>query len=221
MKPIKIIIADLQPAFANQLCLLLESTSYVEVTAITSTEKELFQILDLKEHQVMILDTRLPEKDCTDFARFIKKRYPNLQILLLAEVFRTSLLMEAFQAGISGYLLRTSCTQEMQEAILTLSKGENYIDDYFANELTRQYRTFFSKVSNARIHLDASLLSERETQVLTLIAQEFSNSEIAEKLFISPSTVETHRKHLIKKLGVRNSLGLVKHAIRNGLIDLN
>jgi DNA-binding NarL/FixJ family response regulator len=221
MKPVKIIIAHSQPDFAKKLALSLYSSSKLSLPSVTSSPPGLLQRLGEEAYAVLILDAYLSEIDCMELTKIVKQTHPNVHILLLADTLKTSLLMDAFQAGISGYLQRSCSTEDIKEAIFTLARGENYLDDHFANELARQYRTFFNKLSAARMQMEAVFLSDREKQVLTLIAEEYSNSEIAEKLCISPSTVETHRKNLIRKLGVRNSLGLVKHAFRNGLIDLN
>jgi DNA-binding NarL/FixJ family response regulator len=221
MKPIKIIIAHSQPDFARKYHSWIHPPDQAKIVAVTFCVADLLQSLAKQDFNIVVLDANLFGADYMELTKQIKHKYPKLNILLLADTLKTSLLMDAFQAGISGYLQKSCTLQEIQEAISTLSKGENYLDDHFANELSRQYRAFFNKISAARLHLESNILSDREKEVLTLIAEEYSNSEIAEKLFISPSTVETHRKNLIRKLGVRNSLGLVKHAFRNGLINLN
>ncbi|QHT70110.1 response regulator transcription factor [Rhodocytophaga rosea] len=221
MKPIKIIVAHSHPDFVRKYPLWIHSPDQAEISAVTFCVTDLLQYLAKQDFTIVVLDANLSGTDYVELTKQIKRKHPRLHILLLADTLKTSLLMDAFQAGISGYLQRTCTSQQIGEAISALSKGENYIDDYFASELTRQYRSFFNKLSTARMHMESGFLSDREKEVLTLIAEEYSNSEIAEKLFISTNTVETHRKNLIRKLGVRNSLGLVKHAFRNGLIDLN
>jgi DNA-binding NarL/FixJ family response regulator len=221
MKPIKIIIAHLQSDSAAKFSMWIRSPGQAKISTVTYGESELLQHLAIQDFDILILDADLSETSYIELTRQIKDKHPKLHILLLADTLKASLLLDAFQAGVSGYLQRTCTAKEMQEATITLSKGENYLDDHFAYELARQYRVFFNKISAARMHMEAGFLSDREKEVLTLIAEEYSNSEIAEILFISPNTVETHRKNLIRKLGVRNSLGLVKHAFRNGLIDLN
>lgn len=221
MKPIKLIIAHSHPDFARKYQSWVYLSNQAKVADVTYFVADLLQSLAKQDFTIVVLDADLSGADYMELTRQIKHKYPKLKILLLADTLKTSLLMDAFQAGISGYLQKSCTLQEIQEAIFILSKGENYLDDHFANELSRQYRAFFNKISAARLQLESNFLSDREKEVLTLIAEEYSNSEIAEKLFISPSTVETHRKNLIRKLGVRNSLGLVKHAFRNGLIDLN
>jgi DNA-binding NarL/FixJ family response regulator len=221
MKPVKIIIAHSQPDSAEKHSVWIRSPDQAKISAITFCESDLFQYLARQDFDILVLDANLSETGYMELTKQIKLKHPKLHILLLADTLKTSLLMDAFQAGISGYLQRTCSAHERQEAIITLSNGENYIDDHFAHDLARQYRVFINKISTARMQMEAGFLSDREKEVLTLIAEEYSNSEIAEKLFISPNTVETHRKNLIRKLGVRNSLGLVKHAFRNGLIDLN
>lgn len=221
MKPVKIIIAHSHPDFAKKMALSLYSSAQFSLPAITPSACGLLQQLANEDFTIVVLDAHLPETDCMELTRVIKQKHLKAHILLLADSLKTSLLLDAFQAGISGYLQRTCSAEDVREAVATLAKGENYLDDHFANELARQYRLFFNKLSATRMQLESGYLSDREKQVLTLIAQEYSNSEIAEKLFISLNTVETHRKNLIRKLGVRNSLGLVKHAFRSGLIDLN
>jgi DNA-binding NarL/FixJ family response regulator len=220
MNSIKLIIADAQHKFANKLSVLLNSLDGLEVAGKAADSKALLRMLDRLPCQVLIMDMHLPEADVLELTKLIKTMHPRVHILLLSLELKTSLIMDALQAGASGYLLKTAELSEIQEAILKIEKGQIYLSDYQAREIAGQYRRFFEQISRQPSATDLTFLSDREKQILELIALEFANNEIATRLYISTSTVETHRKHLIKKLGVRNSLGLVKYALRIGLINL-
>lgn len=119
------------------------------------------------------------------------------------------------RVGADGYILKNTGKAELQEAIETLMQGESY----FSKEVTERIMEGLQKKKDAKKNQLLVELTEREIDVLKLIAQEFTTTEIAEKLFISHHTVETHRKNLISKLNVRNIAGLVKYAIQNGFIE--
>jgi DNA-binding NarL/FixJ family response regulator len=129
-----------------------------------------------------------------------------------------SLIKHMLEAGALGYILKTNGREELTRAIRRVASGLSYFSDAIAQELARQYL-----VNNGTKQQGTSpataLLSDREKEVVALVAREYSSMEIADLLFIAPTTVDTHRRNAMSKLGVKNLAGLVKYAIKSGLID--
>jgi DNA-binding NarL/FixJ family response regulator len=121
------------------------------------------------------------------------------------------------EAGASGYILKNTGKAELELAILQVMKGENYLSQSISTQLAQNL--FLKKKAVKEEISELDMLTERETEILKMVALENSNVEIAEKLYISPKTVETHRKNLMKKIGVRNSLGIYKFALKHKLIN--
>ena len=162
------------------------------------------------------MDINMPEMDGIEATKLVKTKHPLLKILMLTMFSSRDYIEKLLRAGADGYILKNTGKAELQEAIETLMNGESY----FSKEVTERIMEGLQKKKNMEKSTYLVELTEREIDVLKLIVQEFTTAEIAEKLFISTHTVETHRKNLISKLNVRNIAGLVKYAMQNGLVEL-
>jgi DNA-binding NarL/FixJ family response regulator len=130
-----------------------------------------------------------------------------------------SLIKSLLEAGALGYILKTNGREELARAIRIVASGLSYFSDAVAQEMARQYLSANGTKAKAEENSHAQQLSDREKEVVALVAREYSSVEIAELLFIAPTTVDTHRRNAMSKLGVKNLAGLVKYAIKQGLID--
>jgi DNA-binding NarL/FixJ family response regulator len=131
-----------------------------------------------------------------------------------------SLIKSLLEAGALGYILKTNGREELARAIRIVASGLNYFSDAVAQEMARQYNSANTSKAKADETPPAQLqLSDREKEVVALVAREYSSIEIADLLFIAPTTVDTHRRNAMSKLGVKNLAGLVKYALKQGLID--
>jgi len=161
---------------------------------------------------VLLLDLNLPDKDGLALCKELKIEYPRLKIIILTTYNQSAFVRQAIKNGALGYLLKNISSNELYLALNTVVKGEDYIQQEVKEMLVRE--SLGKKVSAGFL----PTLTRREKEILKLIVDEFKTQEIAEKLFVSVKTIETHRTHLMEKLEVRNVAGLVKIALEKNLI---
>ena len=149
-----------------------------------------------------------------ELTRKIKSEFPSIAVLVLSMHDDVGHIMELVEAGASGYLLKNVTDKELLEAIRTVAQGKLY----FSPEVAEKITTFAVQQQKKADNIDELKLTDRELEILKLIAQELSNAEIAQTLFISERTVETHRKNIFKKTATNSLVGLIKFAYANNLI---
>jgi two-component system, NarL family, response regulator NreC len=213
---IKVFITDDHELYLEGLCLLLKKQEGVEVVGTCLSGKELLTKLPGTDAEVLLLDVNLPDIEEEELLKRIRQELPAIKVLYLTMMRGTRYIHKLMKYGVQGYLLKNAGIEELNTAIRTVASG----GEYFSKEINifdvnNDFRNTIT-IDDKQV---SEILSKREIEILKLICKEFSNGEIAEKLFLSISTVETHRKNLIAKLGVNNTVGLVKYAIRNNLIE--
>ncbi len=218
MNAIKVVIADDHKIIRVGLRGLLEREKDISVVGEAENAEDIEKLLASQSADVILMDIDLGETDGIVATKRVKELHPELQVLGLTMHEEPDYIIKMLEAGASGYLLKNAGREELLAAIHTVAKGDSYFSQKVSATLlqavTRQ-KTATPEVKKTQIQTP---LSEREIEVLRLIAQEYSNGEIAEKLFISIRTVDTHRRNLLEKLQVKNTVGLVKYAINKGLI---
>lgn len=221
---INLLIADDHQIFIDGLKSLLENDQQFNVIAEANNGKQVVEHLNKmkngdasipfeKQIHIAILDVNMPEMNGVECTKFISKHFQEVRTLILTMHNRKEFIVELIAAGASGYLLKNCSKQQLVEALLTIDKGK----DYFSHEITETVISSLKMIKKGDIHPVVEL-SNREIEVLQLIAKEFTTKEIAVKLFISENTVETHRRNLISKLNVRNTAGLVRYAVENNMM---
>jgi DNA-binding NarL/FixJ family response regulator len=217
MKKIQVVIADDHKIIRVGLRGLLERETDIEVTGEAENGNELLLLLKKSQPDVILMDIDMGATSGIDATREVKKIYPSVQVLGLTMHEEQDYIVNMLEAGASGYLLKNAGREELLSAIHTVNKGDSYFSQKVSatllHAISKQKETPGARINKAHIPL-----SDREIEVLKLIAQEHSNGEIAEKLFISVRTVDTHRRNLLEKLNVKNTAGLVKYAIENHLL---
>ena len=198
------------------LSLLLSKQNGIEVIGTATTGKQLLdQVHDLKA-DILLLDVYLPDLGEEEILQQIRADRPDLRIIYLTLLRGTRYIHKLSKYNIQGYVLKNASLDELMQALKTVNDGGTFFSkDIHIGDRDEDFRNTIT-IEDKQID---EILSRRELEVLRLICKEYSNAEIAEKLFLSVSTVETHRKNLIAKLGVNNTVGLVKFALRNNLID--
>ncbi|MDX1472162.1 MAG: response regulator transcription factor [Flavobacteriaceae bacterium] len=210
---IKVGITDDHRMVIRGLETMLEDIEDIEIISKFYSAKEVMNNKSLKEIDVMLLDIQLEDGNGFDLCKTIKEEYPKMKILALSNYGETAFVKQMIRNGANGYLLKNTSKDQLYEAIRSIYQGEQYIQKSIQKKLLnesigiKQDVTFIPK------------LTRREKEILELIIQEKTTNEIADDLCISSKTVETHRSHLIQKLGVRNTAGLVRLAIEKGLLD--
>ena len=211
---IKIVIADDHKMFLDGLFSLLNDFSYIKIIGTAANGDEVLKILDKHTVDIVITDISMPGMNGMQLTKEIRKSYPHIKILALSMHNQGSIISTMLKNGISGYVLKDVGKEELLNAIQSLSAGETFFSEEVKSALME------SMVSGKKAKSDNSLieLSERETEVLKLIAAEYTQQQIADKLFISPHTVIFHRRKLLFKFDSKNTAGLIKAAIEKGFL---
>ncbi|MCP2027550.1 DNA-binding NarL/FixJ family response regulator [Flavobacterium sp. HSC-32F16] len=213
MKKINLLIADDHTMFLQGIMSLLEQEPNITIVDKAINGNEALEIVKKGGIDFIILDVSMPEMDGIELSKILKKNYPNVKILIVSTHSNVMIISRLIRIGVNGYLLKNAEKQELLKAIYTIASGENY----FAEELEEKYLSNSSKIEKQVSNLTE--LSSREKEILVLIAHEYNTAEIAEKTYISLNTVNTHRRNLLSKLNAKNTAGLVKYAVENGLVD--
>lgn len=207
----RILIADDHKLFRDGVVSLLETHPDLEIVCQAANGKEALHFLENETVALALLDISMPEMDGIALTTVIRERFPDIKVIVLTMHNNAETIQAVIKAGAQGYLLKDSSKQELIYGIETVLNGETYFADQVKDTLIAGFRS--EKV------ITEIRLTTREKDILQLICREMTTQEIADSLFISSHTVESHRKNLIAKTGVKSSVGLVKFAIENGLCD--
>ncbi|MDY0990293.1 response regulator transcription factor [Flavobacterium sp. CFBP9031] len=213
MTKIKLLIADDHTMFLQGIISLLEQEPNINIVDKAVNGIEALEIIKKSAIDLIILDISMPAMDGIELSKILKKQHPQIKILIVSTHSNAMIVSRLIRIGVNGYLLKNAEKEELLKAINTIASGENY----FAEELEEKHFTNSSRIEKQSSHITE--LSSREKEILVLIAQEYNTAEIAEKTFISLNTVNTHRRNLLSKLNAKNTAGLVKYAVENGLVD--
>lgn len=214
----RILIADDHQFILESIEILVSTMPDYEVVGTYSNGKELLNSLKTHENiDIVMSDFNMPEMNGIELTYQIRQQYPDIKILLLTVSEEANTIQEAFKAGVSGYVMKKAGKAEFELALKTIASGKKFYSESVVFELLNRDKNI-ADLTNETIAEKLHNLSEREIEIITLIAKELSTNQIAEKLFLSPATIETHRHNILKKLGIKNSIGLVKFAMKNRLI---
>lgn len=213
MEKINILIADDHTMFLEGIVSLLENEKNINIIGKATDGKSALEIIKKSSPDILLLDISMPEMDGIAVTKVIKEKYPSIKILIVSTHSNIQMIAKLIRMEVNGYLLKNAEKQELLHAIQIIQNGGTY----FCKEVEEKNDENNSKIKSETLQITE--LSNREKEILILIAQEFTGNEIAEKTFISLNTVNTHRRNLISKLNVKNTAGLVKYAIEYGLLD--
>lgn len=212
---IKIFITDDHELYSEGLTLLLNREADMEVVGTANNPADLKKALSEQIFDILLIDVHMPGSDEEELLKYIRSENPTLKIIYLSVMRGTRYIHRLAKYQIQGYILKDTKVKELANAIRTVYNGGTcFSEDINIVDKSLEFRGTIS-IEGKRID---DILSKREIEILILICQEYSNAQIAEKLFLSVSTIETHRKNLIAKLGVSNTVGLVKFALKHNLI---
>ncbi len=201
---ITVAIAEDHQSLIDGVQLLLKYEDEISIIGMANNGEELLQIVRLKQPKVVLMDIRMPKIDGIAATSIIKKEFPHIKIIAFSMFDQEDAVTQMVEAGASGYLLKNSPLEEVLTAIRNVAKGETYFDAALDPSL-------FSK--NAKQPPKKQLLSKSEREILKLIGQGKTSSEIAAIRFNSVSTIETHRKNIIRKLDLHGKGELLRYAI--------
>jgi len=204
---IKVLIADDHAIIRDGLKSMLGTVPELDIVATMENGRQVIDYLEHGEVDVVLMDISMPVLNGIDATVEITARFPSVKVIALTNYQQHDYIRYMLNAGAKGYVLKDADRTELFEALLDVSKGKKYYSEKVMDKMTA-----FS-VAGA-----PALLTEREKEILKMIAGELTNQEIADQLFLSVRTVDTHRRNLLQKLGVKNTAGLVKCAISMDLI---
>lgn len=212
---IKVIIADDHKIFLEGLSSLLKGFKEINVIATATNGEEVLTFLEKNIADIVITDINMPGMDGMKLAKEIKKKYPQVKILALTMHNESGIISNMMKNGITGYILKDTGKEELLNAIKTVASGETFYSDEVKTTLME------SMMSGKKSKPTSGIpeLSEREIEILKLIASEHTQEQIADKLFISPHTVIFHRRKLLAKFDVKNTAGLIKSAMDKGFLE--
>ncbi len=205
----RILLADDHLMFRTGVSTLLEKEAGFEVVGVAKDGHEAVRLACQLRPDVVVMDIYLPEIDGIEATRQILSKFSEIKVLALSSFETEDYIVNVLRAGAKGYILKEAPIEELILAIKTISNGSSY----FAKEISVKILALLEgteRPSASKEPSEKSSLTERELEILELIAEELTNKEIAAILFISPRTVETHRRNLIKKLKVKNTAGLMR-----------
>lgn len=210
---INVAITDDHPLILNGITEIIESTPDMRLSGAYLSAEETAVGLALNTPNILLLDINLPDGNGLDLCKVYTKLYPKMRIIALTTYNQALIVKGMIQNGAAGYLLKNTSKEELIAAITSINSGGQYLQEDIKEVLLS------SALGGTKQSSFIPKLTRREKEVLALIVDQHTTAEIAEKLFVSPKTVESHRLNLLQKLGVRNTAGLVKEALMKGLLD--
>jgi len=217
MSKIKILLADDHQIVLDGLKSLLSDINDFEVIGAVSNGKDAVDFIATKEKpDIAVLDIDMPVMNGINATREIKKNFNGVRVLTLSMHNEKGVIQTLMDAGADGYILKNSSREELEKGIRAICRGETF----FSTDVTMSLLNQSTEITaNNEIPEEVKDLTEREVEILKLVAEGYSNKEIGERLFISHRTVDTHRTNLMKKMDVHNVAGLIRIALKSGLVD--
>ena len=217
LQKIKIHLADDHQILIDGIRTLLHTIPVFEVVGFSLNGSALFNEVSNNKSDILILDLNMPKKDGIEVIKeFSKKGFP-CKVIVLSSHDDLRIIKEVMKLGASAYLTKKCAGENIVEAVHSVSRGE----EYFCKSVREKIFNTVAKDNPKLIRQEAnsnSILTDRELEIIKLISLEYSGKEISDQLFLSTNTVETHRKNIMKKLDAKNSISLVKYALRNNLV---
>jgi two-component system response regulator NreC len=215
MSKIRVLIADDHAMFREGIRALLGNYDDVQIVGEATDGKEAVEKVYQLAPQVVLMDITMPAMNGLEATRRIHKEAPDVKVLALTQHEDSEYILSMLRAGARGYVSKTATGSELISAIRTVCRGESFLHPLAATTLVDEYLT---RVGEEKTEYER--LTDREREILQLVAEGRSNREIADRLFISAKTVLRHRTNIMEKLGFHNRTELIKYAISKGLIEM-
>jgi DNA-binding NarL/FixJ family response regulator len=223
ISPLKIILADDHPVFLESLALLIAKIPGCEVAGKMNNGKDVLSWLEHSQADLILTDIQMPGMGGLELIAAVRRLYPSIKVLILTMLEDAETIREALQAGASGYIFKSASLADFEKALNTVASGSSYYSEEVMRRLIEKADAADGETGGGAAgggggaRNDAGL-TERELDIVRLIAEGLTSAEIAGRLFISLNTVESHRKNIFQKTGVKNSVGLIQYVRRQGLI---
>lgn len=216
MQKIRFILVDDHRVVRTGIRAMLIGQPHIKLVGEAGQAEELFTLLEQQQPDIVVMDIRMPGKmSGIDATRRLREAYPQIKVLMMTGNAMQDYLIPAFQAGARGFLDKDCSKETFLEALQTIHQGQDYFGAEASRILFRHFQQNGNNASDAR-----NALSDREVEVIRAFAEGKSYKEIGDLLYISPRTVETHKKNIMQKLGLQTSADLIRYAIRHKIIEL-
>ena len=218
MDKIKVLIADDHRLVREGIESMLSGVSDVEIVGLVASGEEAINTARSTNPHVVLMDIVMPGMNGIEAARWIKEIDDNIRVIIVTVEISKDYVSAAIKSGVDGYLPKDISKEVLLEAIRSVSQGERYFNDAIKKLIFEDFYTV-EKVKSPKKDLP-NQLTKREMEVLALVASGKTNKDIAESLFISVKTVETHKTHILIKLGLNNNSELIRYAVKNNIISI-
>jgi two-component system response regulator NreC len=218
MKKVRLLVADDHKIFRQGIKKLLEEEPDLQVVGESADGRETVKKATELKPDVILMDIAMANLNGLEATKQIKKVLPETKVIMLTMHKNEEYVLQSFQAGASGYILKEGAVEELVSAIRSIHQDKSFLSPTVSKTLVDAY---LRKMETGKTETPFDLLTDREREVLQLIAEGYTNREVAKQLFISVKTVEAHRAHIMQKLNIHDIAKLVKYAIQKGLVDLN
>lgn len=215
---IRIHLADDHQVLIDGLSNLLQTVPNFEVVGNSLDGTTVYDDVVENNADILVLDISMPQKDGIEVLQEFNENKNPCKVIILSSYDELKIIKEVMKFGAKGYLTKKCAGKNIIEAIETVYQGQEYFSDAVREKIFKMF-THNNPKLNKNIYIQNPLLSPREIEIVTLISLEYTGKEISEKLFISTNTVETHRKNIMRKLQTKNTISLVKYALKNNLIN--
>ncbi|MBI4336520.1 MAG: response regulator transcription factor [Chloroflexi bacterium] len=212
----RVLVVDDHTLIRQGIVGLLQAQTDMEVVGEAGTGEEALREVGKTSPDVVLMDIGMPGMNGLDATRAIRARFPDVKVLVLTVHDREDYLFQALRAGAAGYVLKGADVHDLLSAIRSVHRGEVYLYPTVTKKLLADY---LRRVERGEEDTSYDGLTDREREVLRLIAQGQTTTEIAQTLNLSPHTVQTHRDHIMEKLDLHRKAELIKYAIRKGIVD--
>jgi len=214
--PVRIIIADDHRLFREGLVNLLSDSKDIEIIAEADNGKDAIEKAKALNPDIIVMDIGMPILNGVEATGRLLKELPEIKVIALSMHSEKQFIKGMLEAGAAGYLFKNCAYDELIDAIHTVNAGKKYLSDKITEIMIQDYLGKEESIPESD-----SELTERESEILKLIAEGVPTSEISELLFVSVKTIGTHKQHLLEKLNLKTSTDLVKYAIKKGIISLD
>ena len=213
---IRVLLADDHTILRAGLRMMLDAQPAIEVVGEASDGRQALAEAQRLQPDVVLMDITMPEMNGIEATRQVKRALESTRVLILTMHENEEYLFQVLRAGASGYILKEAASTELISAIRIVCAGRFYMSPSAQSMMVGDY---LQRVRSGEERDSYSALTEREREILKLVAEGHTNNQIAERLFISPKTVDTHRTHIMDKLNLHSRAELVKYAMRRGLLE--
>jgi two-component system nitrate/nitrite response regulator NarL len=207
-RKINLFLVDDHQMVLDGMMSLLQNFAQINICGFTNNALDVIESLKNQPVDILLTDIQMPNLSGIELTKLVKANFPHIKVICISMLGNKFIISEMIKVGISGFILKSTGKKELIDAISQVFEGNNY----FSQDITKEMMNSFGDSS------DSGRLTNREIEIIKLIEKELNNKQIADKLFISERTVETHRKNIFRKTGTQNIVGLIKYAYREQLI---